>query len=282
MPWGRVDDHHYRHEKVAELHEDHRKGAIALFWLAISWCNDRLTDGRVPRGTVRILGGEIAEADELVRVGLWEPDGSGYRIHDFLDFNKSKAQVEQERVQRSLAGQAGAHARWHPDSESPNEPVSEVPNDAANEVNGGKDAPVTRIPSPVTPSPAPDARDGEDEEAAVLSWLAAHGCYVRPGNGFHRSIVTSVAQHGGPALLVALDRVSAAGAKNGDTKGLLFGAIDLLNEQSRPDIRALARSDQSTKRRSRAVEQTKVRAHETGFHAEERDPMCPRCMEGAA
>lgn len=153
MPWGRVDDHHYRHPKVTELDESLRKGCLALFWLAISWCNDHLTDGRVPHGAVRLLGGDVAEADELVRVGMWEYATGGYQVHDFLDFNKSKAQVDAEKVQRRLAGSAGARARWHLANDAANDPANEVLSEVPSELHGGKDAPVTRNPSPVTPYP---------------------------------------------------------------------------------------------------------------------------------
>ena len=217
MPWGRVDDQHYRHEKVAELEDDLRKGCLALFWLAISWCNDRLTDGRVPRGTVRLLGGDIEEADELVRVGLWETDGAGYRVHDFLEFNKSREQVETERIQRSLAGSAGAHKRWHPDSTSSSGSYGgsygTSPNGEPDEPNSGEDAPVSRTPSPVTrfPAPAPDARDGltlTDEAIAALEQRTG-----RPASqAGHKQIGEYdrlVADHGLPAVLEAFDAVSS-------------------------------------------------------------------------
>jgi hypothetical protein len=111
MPYGWIDDGHYRHRKLAELDERLRKGCVALFWLAISWCNDQLTDGRVPTGAVRLLGGDSAEADELVRVRLWERDGKGYRVHDFLDFNKSRDQVAADRASRHDLAVAGGTAR---------------------------------------------------------------------------------------------------------------------------------------------------------------------------
>ena len=163
MPWGRIDDHHYRHPKVGELDDGLRKGCLALYWLAISWCNDHLTDGRVPPGIVRTLGGDRNEADELVRVGLWECDGTGYRVHDYLEFNKSREQVIAERAQRIEAGKLGAAARWSGASSSdspsgsPSTSPSEAPSEPTGEMHGGSDAPVTRIPSPVTPSqPAAD------------------------------------------------------------------------------------------------------------------------------
>lgn len=153
MAWGRVDDHHYRHPKVLELSDEHRKGALALFWLTISWCNDHLTDGRVPAGAVRLLGGTVDEVAELIRVGLWEDAAPGYVVHDYLDFNKSREQVEREREQRRIAGRAGADARWRSDSEvlssSPSEVLSESPSEM------GAPLPVTRYPSLVTQTTPP-------------------------------------------------------------------------------------------------------------------------------
>lgn len=186
MPWGRVDDGHYRHPKVLELDEEHRKGCLALYWLAISWCNDHLTDGRVPVGTVRLLGADVVEAEELVRVGMWEKDGRGYRVHDFLDFNKSKEQVLIERVQRTEAGRLGAAARWPRSGTSPSGSPSTssstspsgVPSELPDEPIGESDAPypVPRTPYSVTPFPAPTfARDGlpniDDEARTFLEGI---------------------------------------------------------------------------------------------------------------
>lgn len=78
--------------------------------MAVAYSNDLLTDGRIDPGAISVLSGTPELADELVRVGLWEP---GYLIHDFLHFNRSKAQVLALRQARSAAGSAGADARWH-------------------------------------------------------------------------------------------------------------------------------------------------------------------------
>jgi hypothetical protein len=47
----------------------------------------------------------------LVRAGLWEEDGPNYRIHDFLEYQPSRRQVETRRAQiqevRTRAGAAG-------------------------------------------------------------------------------------------------------------------------------------------------------------------------------
>jgi hypothetical protein len=51
--------------------------------------------------------------DELVRAGLWDRDDKGYVIHDYLEYNPSKAQVLAVREAKSEAGKRGAATRWH-------------------------------------------------------------------------------------------------------------------------------------------------------------------------
>lgn len=112
MPWGRIDDGFYDHPKLDGLGRD-RLPAVGLHWLAVSWCNRWLTDGLLTRERVAKLGGTPRLADLLVASGLWEQEGDDFRIHDFLDFNESKADVEavreaeREKKRRQRAGGAG-------------------------------------------------------------------------------------------------------------------------------------------------------------------------------
>lgn len=236
MPWGRVDDHHYRHPKVNELDEGLRKGCLALYWLAISWCNDHLTDGRVPAGIVRTLGGDTAEALELVHVGLWEMDGSGYRVHDFLDFNKSKAEVEQEKVQRAAAGRSGARARWHSDSDLPNDPVSElpyeVPNEVLDEMHGGEHAPVTRNPLPVTPlKPVPDSRAGLpniDGEAQTFLEGVTGRLIRQAGDKQLAEYDRLIGEHGLSAVIAAIQRAAKTLPANPQARQIIWPARSIL------------------------------------------------------
>lgn len=96
MPWGRVDDTLYDHPKLDRLGRD-RLPALGLHLVAISWCNRWLTDGHVPDERVRRLEGTARLADALVTAGLWERVEGGYQVHDFLDFNDSRADVEARR-----------------------------------------------------------------------------------------------------------------------------------------------------------------------------------------
>lgn len=96
MPWGRLDDGLYDHPKLDDL-GGQRLPAIGLWTLAISWSNRWLTDGHVPFSRVRALGGSATIADRLVTAGLFEKVDDGYLIHDFLEFNDSRADVEAKR-----------------------------------------------------------------------------------------------------------------------------------------------------------------------------------------
>lgn len=164
MAWGRCDDTFYRHAKVGELDPEAELAAIGLYWKAISWSNDQLSDGRVPANVVRMLGGSVALAEELVRVRLWEQADQAYVIHDFADYNRTKAEVLALREQRSLAGKAGADGRWGGDGKSHGKPYSKSHGkshgEMPNEMHGNDDAPVpgTRSPVPVTDQVPPRER----------------------------------------------------------------------------------------------------------------------------
>ncbi len=123
MPYGKCDDKFWKHEKVKALADRHRLAAIGLYWRAISYCNDALTDGRLRREEVMGLAGAKYRvlSDELVRVGLWERDGKDFLVHDFLSnldgtaipFNYSREAIEAKRARNTEAGRLGAESRWH-------------------------------------------------------------------------------------------------------------------------------------------------------------------------
>lgn len=94
---------------------------------------------------------------------------------------------------------------------------------------------------------------GGGAEIAAIAWLAAHGCTIRLGNGYHRQLVTAVSNHGVDAVIRQFERLNSAGMKHGDDKGYVFGAIDALNAASRPDLRSLE-SQERADARSRAAD----------------------------
>lgn len=94
MSWLRVDAGFWKHPKV----QDVELAPIGLHVPALSYCADNLTDGLVPEGWVRRQAfGDLALAQALVDAGLWESDPHGFRVHDYLDYNPSRAAVELDR-----------------------------------------------------------------------------------------------------------------------------------------------------------------------------------------
>jgi hypothetical protein len=129
MPWVRLDDGFVDHPKIA------RVGPIGA-WLqiqALCYCNRNLTDGFVPfgvaqsflaRGVVREddrgalwtlgehsghQGLDLADVDwpgAMVAAGIWEAVRGGYQIHDYGDYQPSKAEVLAERKRHAKNQQA--------------------------------------------------------------------------------------------------------------------------------------------------------------------------------
>jgi hypothetical protein len=91
MAWARLDDGFYGHPKVLQA----GLAATGLHVLAISYCSRYLTDGHVSTEFVRQTAGRSATklARNLVEAGLWECTDRGWIVHDYLDYNPSRADV---------------------------------------------------------------------------------------------------------------------------------------------------------------------------------------------
>jgi 5-methylcytosine-specific restriction endonuclease McrA len=118
VSWVRFDDASEGHPKFL------RAGLAAegLHKRACCYASKQLTDGFVPQVWVDQNTWDLKPAERrrivaaLVTERLFEPVEGGYMIHDFLDFNPSRAQVEERQVEqhavKSAAGKAGAEKRW--------------------------------------------------------------------------------------------------------------------------------------------------------------------------
>lgn len=139
MTWVRIDDHFDEHPKLAQV------GPIGWgVWLAgLAYCNRNLTDGFIPYSIAEGIGGnwtirvpdenpendreqlwDIARAsgmhgedmdtewiiERLIQAGLWEHCYGGYRVHDYDDYQPTKAEVMAQREQKAKAGRAGGLA----------------------------------------------------------------------------------------------------------------------------------------------------------------------------
>lgn len=97
MTWIRLDEGFPEHPKVLAAGDE----AAWLFVCALGYCNRHLTDGAVPAAAVNRLTGFRAPgrlAARLVEVGLFEISDNGFVVHDFLDYQPSRASIESERA----------------------------------------------------------------------------------------------------------------------------------------------------------------------------------------
>lgn len=97
MTWVKIDDRFEGHPKVIRAGYQ----AIGVYILALTHSAGHLTNGHVsPEWVKRVAGGQAKKmSDKLVSVGLWEPNGDGWTIHDYFEFNPSRETVLEKRRQ---------------------------------------------------------------------------------------------------------------------------------------------------------------------------------------
>lgn len=147
------------HPKVIGLSD----AAFRALFEALFYSRRMLSDGVLDeRVVLRRWGQEVA--DELSsndpEQPSWERVDRGWVIHDYLEHNPSRAEVEAKRadlaVKRSEAGSKGAASRWHPDGK----PIANDGEEKRREENSsstkkrGARKPETPLPDDWTPKPS--------------------------------------------------------------------------------------------------------------------------------
>jgi hypothetical protein len=99
VAWVRLSDDYYDNPKFARVPA---LGEL-LYLRCLAWSNRNLSDGFLPVEAIRRLAPSPWRrlASSLERADLWEPEDGGYRIHDYLVFNKSREEIETKRAQDS-------------------------------------------------------------------------------------------------------------------------------------------------------------------------------------
>jgi len=105
MGWLRLDDAFGDHPKIAGLSDR----AFRAHVLGLLYCAHQVSDGFVPTA----LAPKGRTLHELTTAGLWTATRRGFTIHDWLDWNPSRAEVDSKRHAKSIAGAKGAASRWH-------------------------------------------------------------------------------------------------------------------------------------------------------------------------
>ena len=93
MTWVRLDDNMPTHPKVLSVGPD----AAYLHICGICYCARLLTDGRIPKAALPLLGGPVKALPKLLEAGLWSQDGDDYIVDGYLDWNPTREQVESDR-----------------------------------------------------------------------------------------------------------------------------------------------------------------------------------------
>jgi len=102
MTWLKVDDGFPTHRKVLSIPRGPRRlAAVGAWTLAGAWVAGNLNNGRIPAGVLDELAIGPRVVADLLAAGLWTENGSGYVMHDYLDYNPSADKVEKERREAS-------------------------------------------------------------------------------------------------------------------------------------------------------------------------------------
>ena len=122
MAWVRIDDQ-------APLNRKFLKAGPAASWLwvcGLAHCQAKLTDGFIADELLPMIGvkqgyGKLAKW--LVNAGLWERVEDGYRVHDYHDFNPTKAAVLERRAEDSKRKSSGFRKDSKPLPNVPSVPI---------------------------------------------------------------------------------------------------------------------------------------------------------------
>ncbi|MFB6955509.1 hypothetical protein ACFCYB_00375 [Streptomyces sp. NPDC056309] len=205
MAWFALDDGFDSHPKVRKA----GNAAVGLFVRLGVHATKHLTEGHLDGAIVRDYG-TPATVRKLVAVGMLhepghpcprcpQPAADGYYIHDYLDYNKSRAQIEAAREaarKRQQRGRDSARRNRNERDSHANLDANSRGNDASSRPNSRGNAPhfederagqehssrrdthegATGVPSPPLPSPPSSMADvggeGAGSEAADLDALA--------------------------------------------------------------------------------------------------------------
>lgn len=103
--WVRVETKFISHPKVLDI------GPLgeALWLRGLCYAGEQLTDGFIPNSFIKRMGDmkATAVAARLVAAGLWEEVQDGYRIHDYLDWQRSRDEANEISSKRAESGRLG-------------------------------------------------------------------------------------------------------------------------------------------------------------------------------
>jgi hypothetical protein len=104
MSWVKLDDTFWMHPKIVMAGE----AATGVYARLLSYCGCYLTNGLVPAPMVDAITKNRKALDALEANGLIERTETGaVLICSYLEYNRSKADIEADRATRRANGQRG-------------------------------------------------------------------------------------------------------------------------------------------------------------------------------
>jgi hypothetical protein len=97
------DDEMFYNPKIQRLLTMRNGKAAMVLWLSgLAYCAKHLTDGALTGDAVDTVA-RLARVPQgfsglLIDVGLWERNGTGFAVHDYLAHNKSRAEILAKRA----------------------------------------------------------------------------------------------------------------------------------------------------------------------------------------
>lgn len=106
---------YYRHPKMVQANLASGGELAETLWCrALDHANEHKTEGHIAFGVPELLTPTKTKARvrALVGAGLWVEADGGWAIHDYLEWNRSNAQMADLVAKKAAAGKKGANARW--------------------------------------------------------------------------------------------------------------------------------------------------------------------------
>jgi hypothetical protein len=110
---------YYRHPKMMAANAISGGELAETLWTrGLDYVNEQANDGFVPIGLPQMLTPTktLARIKGLVGAGLWIVEDTGWRYHDFLDWNRTAEVLNARKAviseKRAAAGKKGAEVRW--------------------------------------------------------------------------------------------------------------------------------------------------------------------------
>jgi uncharacterized protein YdaU (DUF1376 family) len=174
MLWVKLDVNFADHPKIIDLSDAGFRALVT----SMLYAQQHLTDGHVSTAAVKRFGlsNWRKVANELTDAGLWHPVDNGWEIHDYLEHQKSKAEVEAMTEARKRAGSKGGKARAQAKSQANAKQVLEqnrspLPADHRSQITEGFSCSTVDLDKGSAsggPSGANGAVDNWSDPAAIL------------------------------------------------------------------------------------------------------------------